>query len=701
MPPHWQTPPNEAHEEPNDVECYSSSGPSSSGMDKGKGRAEPQTVKKRKLNRACDSCRRRKGDFVQLPSGDLDKCLNCFSAKTECTFSEEVKVCQVPYMGTSIPHTPSGTYESQEVRRSLPCSNKTRQALLDGTIDPSPVALTRNSIQSEASGEGPPSPEIKVEEDDAPRLIPFNYHQDQTPSLFMGESSDPQLVIRALRLKQIWEKEGRSRTPSATSRHTSRNDRDSFLSERRPMFWNTPSVPLMDSLLSLYFEHYNIFMPLIHRPTLERELREGLHRENEAFATTVLLMCALGSRYSDDPGVLLGEEDMERYLSKLRNSQPMSSEGVAAQDEEIRRAREHWCTSVEHSRGWKYFEQAWDARGSLAVILFPSLYDVQASVLSVAFLRHTSFPHVAWAVLGVGLRLLQDIGGHRRIDDASRTISRTQEELLKRACWVMVSQDRMLSMATGRPCALRSDELDMDLPTECDDEYWEHPDPLKRWKQPSDRPSLISAFIFSIGLLDILDMVLKTIYGTKHVFGLANVDKNTFDKHVVAEVDSALNTWIGRLPPHLVWDANQPHVPFLLQSAVLHAVFHYIQILVHRPFIPTPRRPARLGFPSLLICTNAARAILKVCGAILDRGWTQLSIFSAGTVLLLKGWHTRQTRGSDQQFKKDMDEAQKCMRILRAMENRTFLSGRLWYVACGSFPFAEEELRDAGSVGIS
>ena len=36
------------------------------------------------------------GDFVQLPSGDLAKCLNCFSAKTECTFSEEVKVFRFP-----------------------------------------------------------------------------------------------------------------------------------------------------------------------------------------------------------------------------------------------------------------------------------------------------------------------------------------------------------------------------------------------------------------------------------------------------------------------------------------------------------------------------------------------------------------------------------------------------------------------------
>lgn len=36
------------------------------------------------------------------------------------------------------------------------------------------------------------------------------------------------------------------------------------------------------------------------------------------------------------------------------------------------------------------------------------------------------------------------------------------------------------------------------------------------------------------------------------------------------------------------------------------------QIMTHRPFIPTIKRPATIGFPSLAICTNSARSLIHV-----------------------------------------------------------------------------------------
>ncbi|KAH6913515.1 fungal-specific transcription factor domain-containing protein [Coprinopsis sp. MPI-PUGE-AT-0042] len=753
----------EDHQSRNDVERSAFSGPSCSGMEKGNSRAGPLTMTTTRPHRACDSCRRRKirCSFAQLPSGDLDQCLNCLSIKAKCTFGEYVQA----RTKRDVQLLEEKVQQAEKRLAQLCPDEKIRRALLDGAIDSLPADLPRGSSRLELFGAGSqsltdeersqsllhhvttcirlstnkyakrPSPDIKLEED-APRLIPHNYHQDRTPSLFVGESSDPQLVIRAMRMKQLWETEGRGLSSQESSPSiepgfaSSGREHDALLSGRRPMYWNTPAweqsspvvfksnhslhkyrfpdPPLMDSLLSLYFEHYNVFLPLIHRLTLERELREGLHHESEAFATTVLLMCALGSRYSDDPEVLLGEEDIERSLRTLRDSLISMTplEGMAALDEEIERMRERWHVFLGHSRGWKYFEQTQDARSSLATILSPSLYDVQATILSAVFFTYTSSPQASWMVLGVGLRLLQDIGGHRRIRDSSRTISKAQEELLKRACWVLVTLDRMLSMATGRPCALREEEFDVDLPIECDDEYWEHPDPRQRWKQPSGKPSLIAAFVSNIRLLEILNFVLQTIYATKNVLVLWNVDKDTFNKHVLTEIDSALNTWLGSLPPHLVWDANQPHIPFLTQSAVLHMTFYYIQILLHRPFIPTPRRPAKLGFPSLLICTNASRAILNVCGTLVDRrlnvpGTVILSIFSAGIVLLLKAWHTRQARGSDQQFKKDMDEVHKCLRILRVMETRRCCAGRMWDLLNGLASGGEAAITPSSRKGSS
>ena len=58
---------------------------------------------------------------------------------------------------------------------------------------------------------------------------------------------------------------------------------------------------------------------------------------------------------------------------------------------------------------------------------------------------------------------------------------------------------------------------------------------------------------------------------------------------------------------------------FLNQSASPYASYYGLQISVHRPFIPMPRKPAPLPFPSLTICTSAARSCIQVLEKYLAR----------------------------------------------------------------------------------
>src|ERR1700722_11939255 len=87
-----------------------------------------------------------------------------------------------------------------------------------------------------------------------------------------------------------------------------------------------------------------------------------------------------------------------------------------------------------------------------------------------------------------------------------------------------------------------------------------------------------------------------------------------WEQHIVSELDSALNKWIDSVPDHRTffpqhlpvfcpskstshtvrWDPNSENKLFFNQSAVLHAWYYHIQILVHRPFIPRPRTPSPL-----------------------------------------------------------------------------------------------------------
>ena len=65
-----------------------------------------------------------------------------------------------------------------------------------------------------------------------------------------------------------------------------------------------PPEDLIPQLVDAYFNRHNDYAPLIHRPTFDRSLAEGLHLRDEGFATLLLLVCALGARTSTDPRVL-------------------------------------------------------------------------------------------------------------------------------------------------------------------------------------------------------------------------------------------------------------------------------------------------------------------------------------------------------------------------------------------------------------
>lgn len=93
---------------------------------------------------------------------------------------------------------------------------------------------------------------------------------------------------------------------------------------KRPCFWDPqpwvhakiqtakekyefPEQDLLWLLIDKYFTYVNAFLPLLHRQTFESHVSEGLHLRNGGFGGVVSLVCALGSRHTNDPRVLLPE----------------------------------------------------------------------------------------------------------------------------------------------------------------------------------------------------------------------------------------------------------------------------------------------------------------------------------------------------------------------------------------------------------
>lgn len=99
-----------------------------------------------------------------------------------------------------------------------------------------------------------------------------------------------------------------------------------------------PPDDLIPRLVDNYFVFMNPFFPVLHRPSFERALNDRRHHSDIGFGSVVMLVCAIGALWIDDPRV--------------------SIEGMS-----------------KHSSGWKWFEQVQVQRKSF--LGPPRLYDLQ------------------------------------------------------------------------------------------------------------------------------------------------------------------------------------------------------------------------------------------------------------------------------------------------------------------------------------
>ncbi|THU89834.1 hypothetical protein K435DRAFT_280822 [Dendrothele bispora CBS 962.96] len=68
-----------------------------------------------------------------------------------------------------------------------------------------------------------------------------------------------------------------------------------FLQPQNPNF-TFPGPSLMQNLIHYYFLEHDVYCPLLHRPTFEKSISNGLHLHDSGFGSLVLLVCAMGAK---------------------------------------------------------------------------------------------------------------------------------------------------------------------------------------------------------------------------------------------------------------------------------------------------------------------------------------------------------------------------------------------------------------------
>ncbi len=107
---------------------------------------------------------------------------------------------------------------------------------------------------------------------------------------------------------------------------------------------------------------------------------------------------------------------------------------------------------------------------------------------------------------------------------------------------------RFLSFRTFDCNSDKSYSFDLELPTDCDDEYWIiAPNGEVTFQQPSDKPSNIVFFIQHLKLIEILAFVLRTIYSIKKSRVMLGLTGKDWEQKLVRDLDSALNSWTDQV----------------------------------------------------------------------------------------------------------------------------------------------------------
>ncbi|KAF8172539.1 fungal-specific transcription factor domain-containing protein [Mycena galopus ATCC 62051] len=605
--------------------------------------------KKRRVQRACDMCRKKKlaGDGLRMSE---KKCTNCIENGVACTFAGALakRRSYVDALEARLELTEKllrkvtwGNNESSAPAAASPSSSQ--------WSSDSPIRQNEVTTASGSTGPGVMIAALNVRSMNSPAPAPHgddlahlaliddlsHLSINQVRNRFQGKSSGAMLVKAAVILREGYE------------------EKDMPWSSRRMHYWTYnpvkgrvphvgpfvfPDSDLLSDLANLYFIHKNLYFPCLHRPTFERSIAEGLHTRDTTFGAVVLLVCAIGARFSDDVRVgPPGEEPLRR--------------------------------------GWEFFDQLPLRLDHLFET--PTIHDLQYYCLATSFLEYCA-PAACWTLIGIGIRLAQDVGAHRRREGPPTV----ETELWKRGFWVLVSYDRQVSMSLGRACATQHEDIDVELPIECDDEFWVNEDSSLAFVQPAGKPSRVTFFNCYLRLNNIMAFGLKMLYSLNKTKRLLAYRDQKWEEHIVAEMDSALNGWVDGIPPHLRWDPNRRDDAFFDQSALLYCSYYQVQMAIHRPFIPQIRHISEgepTSLPSLAICTNAARSCSHICeiSRIRKDGVPVpvliSSVFTSGVILLLNVWSGKRT-GLPPHLNSAMAEVHKCMATMRVCE-------RMWQTA--------------------
>ncbi|WVQ76725.1 hypothetical protein IAR50_006399 [Cryptococcus sp. DSM 104548] len=620
--------------------------------------------KKRKIQRACDSCRKKKVK-CDGPQNRVNntKCSNCHEANAECTYQEESARRGPPkgYVDTLEhrckrleriieqldPELDSDAYAGPGIDRDSFELNAYRRELSSRNIPSFPSYKPLDSTKADHYRSAGSSSGTS----DLPDAYLGRFYAELSPAASLDKTSDEkdhhnQIGIaggmKGLGIRdEHWRYHGKSSQISLvmallglqrTTGELHKDFRAEVLKVKRPEYWEVPEWEfviaqegvqsidlghwpeqgLCQTLIDAYFRHINIFLPLLDKKDFQNQYDTGKWRVNKGFAKLCLLIFACGSRFVAD----------ERVLWPVEHSAP---EGLPHHSSEY---------AQRQSAGWGYFLSF--LRTGKNITESPNLIEIQTQVLTCEFLFGASLPHVVWMMAGSGLRSTQELGIHIRA-----TLSQAdpmQREMFIRAFWCLYHLDRLNSSSIGRIVAIHDNDFDLDYPSDVNG-------------YPSGGSSEASIFTQLVKLDHILGAAQQTIYPQT-----TSVRASSMLRVSVDQLNIALDAWYAHVPEGAQWAPTISDYTLFQQSAALSLHYFYCRISVNRPLMEPTAYTRTDPSSAFSLCLAAARAILDIAEASIARSRQELPqagpifdvsaalpIWQAAVIVLIDVFSCRQT----------------------------------------------------------
>lgn len=266
--------------------------------------------------------------------------------------------------------------------------------------------------------------------------------------------------------------------------------------------------------------------------------------------------------------------------------------------------------------GRRFFRRCDELLAEDSLLIYPRITTVVGLLLLGSSYNAKGETSKGWLYVGYALRMIYDLGLH--LDPKETSDSPEQVEIRRRVFWGAFVSDKLQSLYLGRPATihLRDSHVSRDFMDTLEEQelYLPYLDP--KYPGGQNNPVSPATPIYSVSTfqqLCLLSKIMTKIINTFYVVGATPRNAQAS----LQLVDNALQAWRENLPAKLDFQPQHgqlnptSYLPPNLMN--VHALYHSLVILLHRPFISDGHLRST-ATPSLSWgrCTSAARHITTI-----------------------------------------------------------------------------------------